>query len=134
MFEQALYEYIANNFTVEGFTLNFGFGSISDGTSAPYIIQHNLDTNGDRRTLNNPDDFTDGESFMQWNIYCDNASNAFYLKTELMTFIAGLKVLTLDPDKYSIELNEHSSSPDGKDATTGLFIEVVARDITYHKE
>lgn len=133
MFEQALFEYIENNFKIEGFTLNFGFGSVPDETQAPYIIQYDLDMNGDRRTLNNPDDFTDGEAFEQWNVYCDNASNALYIKKELMAFIASLKVLTLNSDKYLIELNDHSSSPSGKDANIGLFVEIVAREFTYHK-
>lgn len=134
MFEQALFEHIKNNFTVSGFDLSFGFGEVAEGTQAPYIVQYNLDTNGDRRFLNNPDDFTDGEAFTQWTIYCENSTNAFYIKTELMTFIADLKVITLDTDTYLIEINEHSSSPNGTDANTGLFTEIVARDITYNRK
>lgn len=134
MFEQAIFEYMRDNFTVSGFTLHFGFGKIADKTVSPYIIQYNLDTNGDRDVLCNNDDFTDGEAFIQWNIYCTSPTNAFYIKTELMKFIANLEVLTLNTDTYLVEINEHSNSPSGIDENTGLFVEVVARDITYNKQ
>lgn len=134
MFEEALFRYIESNFTVTNFTLNFGYGEIEDGTAAPYIIQWNLDTDGSRRTLNNADDFTDGSAFIQWTIYCSNALNATYLQQQLFTFINSLRKIIYDGKTYSIETNEHASSPGSKDATTGLFAVIVTQDITYHKE
>lgn len=134
MFEQALFSDISTNFKVTGFTLGFGFGKVPETTKAPYIIQYSLDTDGDAQFLCNEDDFTDGQSFIQWNIYTTNPSNGFYLKTELMKYIASLDKLTLGTNTYIINQNTHSSSPSGIDENTGLFVEIVARDITYNKK
>lgn len=134
MFEEVLFNHIVDNFEVSGFDITIGFGEVPEETLAPYIVQYNLDTDGDRRTLNNSDNFTDGEAFIQWNIYCTDPSNAFYLKQRLMSFIAELKYISLNGLNYMIELNQHSSSPSGSDQNTGLFVEVVAREITYSKK
>jgi len=134
MFEEALFTDIKTNFKVTGFTLSFGFGKVSETTKAPYIIQYSLDTDGDAQFLCNKDDFTDGQSFIQWNIYTTNPSNGFYLKTELMKYVASLDKLTLGTNTYIINQNTHSSSPSGIDENTGLFVEIVARDITYNKK
>ena len=134
MFEQAIFENIKTNFKVTGFTLSFGFCTVPETTKAPYIIQYSLDTDGDAQFLCNKDDFTDGQSFIQWNIYTTNPSNGFYLKTELMKYVASLDKLTLGTNTYIINQNTHSSSPSGIDENTGLFVEIVARDITYNKQ
>lgn len=125
MFEEELFKDIAANFKLA----DTYFGEAPSKAKAPYIIQYSLDSNGTRGVLCNTDDFTDGEAFIQWNIYATNASNAFYLKQELMKYIASLDVLT----NYRILLNNHSSSPSGTDINTGLFLEVVSREMTYTK-
>lgn len=133
MFEQFLFNTIKNNFTVSGYTLAFGFGRVPSTTKQPYIIQYSLDTDGDAQFLCNEDDFTDGQAFIQWNIYTDNPEKGFYLKTELMKYVASLDKVTLGGATYIINQNTHSSSPSGVDENTGLFVEIVARDITYNK-
>lgn len=132
MFEQIIFEYIRDNFTVSGFDLAFGFGEVPENTLAPYIIQYSLDINGDKRFLCNDNDFTDGEAFIQWNIYHPNSSNAFYIKNQLMTFIAGLQQIPFVSNRYMLQLNQHESSPSGADTNTGLFAEIVARSFTYN--
>lgn len=134
MFEVALFNEIKTNFTVAGYTLNFGFGKVLETTKVPYIVQYSLDTNGDREMLCEADDFTSGQAFLQWNIYTTNPQNGFKIKVELMKYIANLKQLTLNNDLYMVQLNKHSSSPSGLDENTGLFVEIVARDITYNKK
>lgn len=133
MFEELLFNYIAENFRLTGFACEFGFGTIPDQTQAPYIIQYSLDTNGDRKFLCNADDFTDGEAFIQWNIYCSEPSNAYFIKQKLMAFIAGLKHLTSNNNEYMIQLNTGETSPSGTDPNTGLFVEIVSRSFTYNK-
>lgn len=134
MFEVALFNDIKTNFSVTGYTLNFGFGKVLETTKAPYIVQYSLDTNGDREMLCEADDFTSGQAFLQWNIYTTNPQNGFKIKVELMKYIASLKYLDCIDSKYMIQLNQHSSSPSGIDENTGLFVEIVARDITYNKK
>lgn len=131
MFEQAIFEYIKGNFTVTGFDFNFGFGEVPENNQAPYIAQFSLNTSGDAVMLCNENDFTDGVAFIQWNVYHPNASNAFYIKRELMKFIGQLKVVSLNSVEYMIQLNESESSPSGG-YNNGLFAEVVARSFTYN--
>lgn len=131
MFEQAIYNEIENNFTLTGFDLNFGFGEVPENDQAPYIAQFSLNTSGDSQVLCNENDFSDGTAFIQWNVYHPNASNAFYIKRELMKFIGQIKVLSFDSVEYMIQLNESESSPSGG-YNNGLFAEVVARSFTYN--
>ncbi len=125
MFEEELFNYIKTNFTLAPCY----FGEADSKQKSPYIVQYSLDTDNTRQVLCHDDDFTDGEAFIQWNIFCDSAEYAFYLKHQLMNFIASLKTLT----NYRILLNNHENSPSGTDLNTGLFVEIVARDFTYTK-
>ncbi len=126
MFEQEIFEYLQDNFTLVN---SVYFGEANSNAKAPYIVQYSLDTDGTRKVLCHSDDFTDGEAFIQWNIYDPDPTHAFYLKTELMKALSQIDVL----DNYRILLNNHSSSPSGTDLNTGLFVEVVSREITYTK-
>ena len=132
-FEIGLFNNIKTNFALSGYTIKFGYGVIPANTVQPYIIQYSLDTNGDRATLCEDDDFTSGEAFIQWNIYTNNPTVGFYIKRELMKYIASLSHFTFNGDEYMIQLNQHSSSPSGVDENTGLFVEVVARELTYNE-
>ena len=130
MFETALFDHIKNNFTLSGFTLVLGFKSVPETTKAPYVIQYPLDTSGDAQFLCNDNDFSDGEAFIQWNVSHPDPKKAFYIKCQLMTFIAELKDIT----GYQIMLNTAASSPGDYDETSKLYIETVTREITYSKK
>ena len=130
MFEEQLYKHIKNNFTVSGFSLSFGFGEIEEDTQAPYIIQYSLDADGTHQALCKKNDFTEGEAFIQWNIYSPNSSNGFYIKQQLMTFLADLRSI----DNYQIAINRHEASPSNLGQNNGLAIDVVARTFTYNKK
>ncbi len=93
MFEQLLFEYIKENFKVEGFNLSFGYGEIEPKTKEPYIIQYSLGMDGTRQVLCNEDNYTDGESFTQWNIYTGSQSTADYIYQQLFTFVESIKQL-----------------------------------------
>lgn len=126
MFEQEIFEYLQDDFK---FVNAVYFGEANSKAKAPYIVQYSLDTDGTREVLCNSDNFTDGEAFIQWNIYDTDPTHAFYLKTELMKALSNIDALT----NYRILLNNHASSPSGTDLNTGLFVEVVSREITYTK-
>lgn len=134
MFEKVLFKYIKDNFTITGLNISFGFGEVSVTTKAPYIIQYSLNANGDCQVLCNDNNFSDGEAFIQWNIYHSNFSNAFFIKHELMKFIGQLKTVECEGIKYDILYNIGESSPSGIDLTNGLAAEVVARSFTYNKK
>lgn len=132
MFEQCIFEYIRDNFTVSSYDFTFGLGEVPATTETPYIIQYSLDMNGDKQVLCNDNDFTDGEAFIQWNIYHPNFSNALYIKKKLMEFIGSITTMTSNGSTYVVLLNEGESSPSGIDLTNGLATEVVARSFTYN--
>lgn len=129
MFEQALFEEIQKNFKAGAFELSFGYGEIDESAKEPYIIQYTNDMDGTRQVLCNQDDFKDGRSFVQWNIYASNVSNADYIAKELMSFIAGLKQV----GSYQIILNNHQSTRNFPNINTGLTINTISREFTYRK-
>jgi hypothetical protein len=134
MFEQALYNYIEQNFdtSINRVELYFGFGEVDKSASNPYIAQYSLNRSGDRQFLCNENDFTDGTAFIQWNIYCDSPKLAFKLKNELMVFIGQIKKITLNGQTYLIKLNQAESSPSGQSLNNGLFSELVVRSFNYN--
>jgi hypothetical protein len=134
VFEQAIFEHIRDNFTVSGYDFTFGIGEVPAATETPYIIQYSLDMNGDSQVLCNDNDFTDGEAFIQWNIYHSSFSNALYIKKKLMEFVATITTMSFNSSTYVVLLNTSESSPSGIDLTNGLATEVVARNFTYNKQ
>lgn len=133
MFEEALFKHIRDNFSDANFTnITFGFGEVPEATKAPYIVQFGLNAGGDAQFLCNDNDFTDGNAFIQWNIYHPDFTNAFYLKNKLMSFIGQLKTLDFNSSKYVIQLNEEESSPSGLALNNGLAAETVVRSFTYN--
>lgn len=129
MFEQLLFEYIRDNFKVDGFNLSFGYGEIPAQIKEPYIIQYSLDMDGTRQVLCNPDDFTDGESFTQWNIYAASQSSADYIYQKLFTFIQGIKQI----GEYKIGLNLFNSNRNITNPNIGLYMSALAMQIQYYK-
>lgn len=129
MFEQELFNYIKNNFTVSGFSLGFGFGEIKENQAAPYIIMFPLTDDGTRQVLCNVDDYTDGETSIQFNVYAKNYKNACVIRKALDTFLANIKVLT----SYNIVLNNHEVSRGFENINTGLSVDTVTRLFTYQK-
>ena len=134
MFEQAIFEYIKNNFALTGNICSFGFGEVNESVQSPYIIQYSLNASGDAQFLCEENNFESGEAFIQWTIYDNSFSNAFFLKHELMKFIGQLKTITLNSTTYLVQLNKAESSPSGVSLDNGLAAEVVTRSFTYKKE
>ncbi|PNX49895.1 MAG: hypothetical protein BV457_00210 [Thermoplasmata archaeon M9B1D] len=131
MFEQAIYDYIKNNFTVSGFTLKFGFGDIGEDNQYPYIIQNSLDADGSRPDVCADNQFTKGGiASLQWTIYHKNISNAFYIKRQLDKFISAIKKLTFDGKDYIVYLTTHDNSTAGVWAN-GLNSEILSKTLTY---
>lgn len=129
MFEQLLFEYIRDNFKVDGFDLSFGYGEISPKTKEPYIIQYSLGMNGTRQVLCNEDNYTDGESFTQWNIYTSSQSSADFINQELFKFVMDLPSL----GEYKIGLVKLNSSRSFTEPSIGLYSSVIAFEINYYK-
>ncbi len=129
MFEQLLFEHLKNNFTVENFNLSFGYGEISPKTKQPYIIQHTLSMDGTRQVLCNPDNYTDGKSFAQWNIYTTAQSASDYIYQKLFTFIKNLPQL----EDYKIGLITFNSGRSLHEPDLGLYMSALAFDIEYYK-
>ena len=129
MFEQLLYEYIKENFKVEGFNLSFGYGEIPSKTKAPYIIQYSLSMDGTGQVLCSSNDYTDGESITQWNIYTKSQSTSDYIYQKLFTFVSGIKKL----GDYKIGLNTFDSGRSITNPDTGLYFSALTMQIQYYK-
>lgn len=129
MFEQFLFEYIKENFKVDGFNLSFGYGDIEPKTKEPYIIQYSLGMDGSRQVLCNEDNYTDGVSFVQWNIYTTSQSSADYIYQQLFKFIENIKQIGY----YKIGLNQYNSSRTITNPNIGLYSSILAMQIQYYK-
>lgn len=127
MFEQELFNYISNNFVVEGFTLGFGFGEVTETQKAPYIVMYPLNNDGTRQVLCDNDDYTDGRVSIQFNIYDVDYSNACYIGRQLDIFLANLKYLPT----YRILLNNNEVIRGFNNVNNGLTLETVTRLFTY---
>lgn len=129
MFEQLLYEYIKENFKVEGFDLSFGYGEIPSKTKAPYIIQYSLSMDGTGQVLCSADDYTDGVSITQWNIYTKSQTTSDYIYQKLFAFISGIKQL----GDYKIGLNTFDSGRSITNPDIGLYFSALTMQIQYYK-
>ena len=131
MFEQEIYSEITNNFaaTLPEIWQNIGvyFGRVEEKQKAPYIVMYPLNNDGTRQVLCDTDDYTDGETSIQFNIYAEDYSNACYIGRQLDIFLASLKVL----ENYRILLNNHEVTRDFPDTNTGLSLETITRLFTY---
>ncbi len=130
MFEQELFNYIKTNFTVSGFSLGFGFGEIKENQAAPYIVMYPLTNDGTRQVLCNDDDYTDGETSIQFSVYAKNYKNACAIRKELDAFLAEIDELT----SYVMVLNNHEVTRGFPDINTGLSTDTVTRLFTYTKK
>lgn len=127
MFEQELFNYIKANFSINKFDIKVYFGDAPQNTKQPYIVMFPLDIDGTKQVLCNDNNYTDGESYIQFNIYGLDVSNLIYIKQQLDIFLAGLDVLT----SYRVLLNQHEGSRGGFIDNTGLKIETLTRNFTY---
>lgn len=129
MFEQLLFEYIKENFKVEGFNLSFGYGEIPPKTKKPYIIQYSLSMDGTGQVLCSADDYTDGVSITQWNIYTKSQTTSDYIYQKLFTFISGIKKL----GDYKIGLNTFDSGRSITNPDIGLYFSALTMQIQYYQ-
>lgn len=129
MFEQELFNYIADNFEVEGFNLGFGFGEVEESQKTPYIVMFPLNNDGTRQVLCDIDDYTDGRTSIQFSIYDVDYSNAMYIGRQLDIFLANLKYLP----SYRILLNNNEVIRGFNTVNNGLTLETVTRLFTYTK-
>ena len=127
MFEKELFNYIKANFSINKFDIKVYFGDAPQNTKQPYIVMFPLDIDGTKQVLCNENDYTDGESLIQFNIYGLDASNLLFIKQKLDIFLAGIDVLT----NYRVLLNTHEGARGGFIDNTGLKIETLTRNFTY---
>lgn len=127
MFEKELFNYIKANFSVDKFNIKFYFGEAPQNTKQPYIVMYPLDIDGTKQVLCNENDYTDGESYIQFSIYGLDASNLIYIKQKLDTFLAILDVIP----NYRILLDNHEGARGGFIENTGLKLETLTRTFTY---
>ena len=127
MFEQELFNYIKANFSVNKFDIKFYFGVAPQNAKQPYIVMFPLDIDGTKQVLCNDNNYTDGESYIQFNIYWSDVSNLIYIKQQLDIFLAELNVLP----SYRVLLNQHEGARGGFIDDTGLKIETLTRNFTY---
>lgn len=129
MFEQELYNYIRENFQVEGFNLTVGFGEVPERTKAPYIVMYPLNNNGTRQVLCDTDDYTDGRISIQFSVYDLDYSNACYIGRQLDIFLAKIKLLP----SYRVLLNNNEVIRGFPTVNNGLTLETVTRLFSYTK-
>lgn len=127
MFEKELFNYIKANFSINKFDIKVYFGDAPQTTKQPYIVMFPLDIDGTKQVLCNENDYTDGESLIQFNIYGLDVSNLVYIKQKLDIFLAELNVLP----SYRVLLNQHEGARGGFIDNTGLKIETLTRNFTY---
>lgn len=129
MFEQELFNEITENFDVEGFDITIGFGDVPESTKAPYIVMYPLNNDGTRQVLCHIDDYSDGETSIQFSIYDVDYSNACYIGRELDIFLAELRYLP----SYRIMINNNEVIRGFPNTNTGITVETVTRRFTYTK-
>ena len=127
MFEKELFNYIKANFSLENFNIKFYFGEAPQNIKQPYIVMYPLDIDGTKQVLCNENNYTDGESYIQFSIYSLDATNILHIKKELDTFLATLQILP----SYRVLLNSHEGARGGFTENTGLKIETLTRLFTY---
>lgn len=127
MFEEELFNYIKANFNVANFNIKLYYGDAPENTKQPYIVMFALDIDGTKQVLCNENNYTDGESYIQFNIYGLDASNLLFIKQKLDILLANIDVLT----NYRVLLNTHEGARGGFLENTGLKIETLTRNFTY---
>ena len=127
MFEKELFNYIKANFSVDKFNIKFYFGETPQSTKNPYIVMYALDIDGTKQVLCNENNYTDGESFLQFNIYGQDTTNILYIKKQLDSFLAEINLLP----SYRVLLNTHEGARGGFTSDNGLKIETLTRNMTY---
>lgn len=127
MFEKELFNYIKANFTVPKFDIKVYFGDAPQNAKQPYIVMFPLDIDGTKQVLCNENNYTDGESYIQFNLYGLDVSNLIYIKQKLDIFLAELYSL----NSYRILLNQHEGARGGFIDNTGLKVETLTRNFTY---
>ena len=127
MFEKELFNYIKANFSVDKFNIKFYFGEAPQSTKQPYIVMYPLDIDGTKQVLCNENNYTDGESFIQFSIYGLDSSNLIYIKQQLDIFLALLHVIP----NYRILIDNHEGARGGFIENTGLKLETLTRTFTY---
>lgn len=130
MFEQELYNYIQSNFSVQGFNIGFGFGEVAENINAPYIAMFPLNNDGTKQVLCNDNNYTDGQTTIQFSVYAKSYKNASYIGRMLDIFLADLRYLT----NYKIVLNNTEVIRGFDNINTGLSLETVTRLFTYTKK
>lgn len=129
MFEQELYNYIKDNFSVKEFDLTVGFGEVPESTKAPYIVMYPLNNNGTRQLLCDIDDYTDGRTSIQFSVYDVDYSNACYIGRQLDIFLAKINLLP----SYRVLLNNNEVIRGFPTVNNGLTLETVTRLFSYTK-
>lgn len=127
MFEKELFNYIKANFSLDNYNIKFYFGEAPQSTKQPYVVMYPLDIDGTKEVLCNENNYTDGESYIQFNIYGLDASNILYIKQKLDTFTATINLLP----SYRVLLNIHEGARGGFIENTGLKVETLTRTFTY---
>lgn len=133
MFEQELFNYISANFAdtlpLVWANVSIHFGEAEESTKTPYIVMYPLNNDGTKQVLCNENDYTDGETSIQFNIYTVNYSNSLYIGRQLDIFLSKIDIL----ENYRVLLNNHEVTRGFPDLTTGLSLETVTRRFTYNK-
>lgn len=129
MFEKELFEEITENFVIDNFNLSFGFGEIPEGTKSPYVVMYPLNNDGTRQVLCDDDDYTDGDTSIQFSIYDVDYSNAVYIGRQLDIFLSELRYLTT----YNVIINNTEVIRGFPETNTGLTVETLTRRFTYTK-
>lgn len=127
MFEKELFNYIKTNFHLNSYSIGFYFGEAPQSAKQPYIVMYPLDIDGTKQVLCNENDYTDGESYIQFSIYGLEASNLIYIKQKLDIFLAMLGTIP----NYRILLDNHEGARGGFYDSTNLKIETLTRTFTY---
>ena len=127
MFEKELFNYIKSNFSVNNFNIKFYFGEAPQSAKNTYIVMYPLDIDGTKQVLCNENNYTDGESYLQFSIYGIDTTNILFIKKQLDIFLAEIKLLP----SYRVLLNTHDGARGGFSDNTGLKIETLTRTMTY---
>ena len=132
MFEKELIEEINNNFDLSSVwpDVPVYFGEAPEETKAPDIVMYPLNNDGTRQVLCDDDDYTDGDTSIQFSIYDVDYSNAVYIGRQLDIFLSELKYLST----YSVILNNTEVIRGFPTTNTGLTMETITRRFTYTKK